>query len=199
MSKLAAEFVASAFALAECPRWDRREVALAGRSNVGKSSMLNALAGVKGLARTSRTPGRTRCLNYFVVGESLALADLPGYGYAKLPHKEARRIAAMMHEYLMRRQNLVAIVILVDARRGPEQEELELAQMTRERDREVLVAATKCDKLRRAERAAAFERLAPLGSEPILCSATSGEGIEQLRRRILSFARIETRPRAASQ
>jgi GTP-binding protein len=199
MSKLAAKFVASAFALAQCPRWDRREVALAGRSNVGKSSMLNALAGVKGLARTSRTPGRTRCLNFFAVGETLALADLPGFGYAKLPHEEARRIAAMMHEYLTRRENLAAIVILIDARRGPEHEELELAQMARERGCQVLAAATKCDKLRRAERAAALERLAPLGADAIPCSADSGEGIEQLRRRIMSFARNETRSRAASQ
>ncbi len=90
------EFVTSAFALDGCPRWKRAEVALAGRSNVGKSSLLNALAGVKGLARTSKTPGRTRALNFFSVNDTLALCDLPGFGYAKMSHDDAAKIASMM-------------------------------------------------------------------------------------------------------
>src|ERR1700687_896973 len=77
--RLEAKFLSSAFALGDCPRWERAEVALAGRSNVGKSSLLNALAGSKGLARTSKTPGRARCLNFFTVGNALALCDLPGF------------------------------------------------------------------------------------------------------------------------
>ena len=94
------EFVTSAFALDGCPRWKRAEVALAGRSNVGKSSLLNALAGVKGLARTSKTPGRTRALNFFSVNDTLALCDLPGFGYAKMSHDDAAKIASMMVEYM---------------------------------------------------------------------------------------------------
>ena len=93
MIPFTAEFVTSAFALDGCPRWKRAEVALAGRSNVGKSSLLNALVGVKGLARTSKTPGRTRCLNFFAVGGTLALCDLPGFGYAKMSHDDAAKIA----------------------------------------------------------------------------------------------------------
>lgn len=186
--RLEAKFVTSAFAPQGYPRWERVEVALAGRSNVGKSSMLNALAGAKNLARTSRTPGRTRALNFFAVGDDLALVDLPGYGYAKMPRAEAARIAALMNDYLRGRERLVALVMLVDARRGPEREELDLAALAEARGVALIAAATKCDKLRRAERAAALERFAPLGVRPILCSAQSGEGLDDLRRRILASA-----------
>jgi GTP-binding protein len=186
--KLEAQFVTSAFTASECPRWDRIEVALAGRSNVGKSSLLNALTGIKGLARTSKTPGRTQSINLFSVGDSLALADLPGYGYAKMPEAIARRIAASMMDYLETRENLAALVMLVDSRRGPSPEELQLAQIARARELTLIVAATKCDKLKRSERSRAIASFAPLEIEPILCSSSSGEGIEELRRGILKIA-----------
>lgn len=189
MTRLAAEFALSAFALSGCPRWKRAEVAIAGRSNVGKSSLLNALTGVKGLARTSKTPGRTRCLNFFTVGNGLALCDLPGFGYAKMSHDEARKIAAMMHDYVHGRSNLAAIAILIDCRRGPEQDELDLAAMAAGRGIEVIPVATKIDKLRRSERAAALARFEPMPGVPIFSSATSGEGIDELRRRILAIGR----------
>ena len=186
--KLDAEFVTSAFSLRDCPRWHRTEVALAGRSNVGKSSILNALAGIKGLARTSKTPGRTQSINLFSIGESLAIADLPGYGYAKMPLSVAQRISASMTEYLHQRENLTGLVLLVDSRRGPGAEEIDLASTTRERGIALIVVATKCDKLKRAERAAAIAAFAPLRMPPILCSSTDGEGIDELRKRILKLA-----------
>ena len=192
---LRAEFVTSAFSLRECPRWDRAEVALSGRSNVGKSSLLNALAGARSLARVSKTPGRTRSINLFTVGESLAIADLPGFGYAKMPREEAVRIAAAMNEYLARREKLSALVLLVDSRRGPEEEELALAEAARARRIEVIAVATKADKLKRSERPRAIAAFEPLHTAPILTSATTGEGIEELRRRILALApgRMESR------
>jgi GTP-binding protein len=187
--RLEAKFVTSAFAPEGYPRWDRAEVALAGRSNVGKSSMLNALAGSKNLARTSRTPGRTRALNFFSIGDDLAIVDLPGYGFAKMARTEAARIAAMMSGYLAESDRLAGLVMLVDARRGPEREELDLATLATDRGVELIAVATKSDKLRRSERAAALARFKPMGIEPILCSALSGEGMDDLRRRIIACAR----------
>jgi GTP-binding protein len=189
-----AKFVTSAFAPEGYPSWERAEVALAGRSNVGKSSMLNALAAAKNLARTSRTPGRTRSLNFFSVGDDLAIVDLPGYGFAKMARTEAARIAMMMSDYLGQSERLVALVMLVDARRRPEREEIALAALAAERGIKVVVVATKCDKLRRSERAAALARFEPLGIEPILCSALSGEGMDELRRRMIACARQARRP-----
>jgi GTP-binding protein len=199
MIRFSAEFVTSAFARVGWPRWKRAEVALAGRSNVGKSSLLNALAGVKGLARTSKTPGRTRCLNFFAVGDKLAICDLPGFGWAKMSHEDAAKIGHMMVEYMRGRANLDAIAILVDCRRGPDEEMLSLARMADERGIEVIPVATKCDKLRRSERAAALKRFAEMREPPIFCSATSGEGIDELRRRILAVDRSDTVKRAGSR
>ncbi|HKN01130.1 MAG TPA: ribosome biogenesis GTP-binding protein YihA/YsxC [Candidatus Binataceae bacterium] len=184
MNRIAAEFVASATALDNCPRWNRTEIAIVGRSNVGKSSLLNALTARPGLARTSRTPGRTQALNFFTMSESLALVDLPGFGYAKMPHALAEKIAIMMREYLRQRANLAGVVLLVDSRRGPEREEIDLAAATRARGLALLVAATKCDKLKRSERADAIAKMKALEAEPILCSAVTGENIDVLRRRI---------------
>lgn len=184
--KLDGEFVSSAFKLGECPHWNRVEVAIAGRSNVGKSSLLNALSARKDLARTSKTPGRTRCLNFFAVGESFALVDLPGYGYAKMPRAEAHAIAKLMNDFLAGRENLVALVLLIDSRRGPEQEEVELARMIEQRNIELIVVATKTDKLRNSECRAAISRFQMLGAEPIMCSAENGAGIDEVRRRILA-------------
>jgi GTP-binding protein len=199
MIPFSAEFVTSAFAREGWPRWSRSEVALAGRSNVGKSSLLNALAKVKGLARTSKTPGRTRALNFFAVNDTLALCDLPGFGYAKMSHEDATKIASMMQEYIHKRANLAAITILIDCRRGPQPDELDLATVAAERGIEVIPVATKCDKLRRSERAAALKRFASMQIAPIFCSATSGEGIDDLRRRILAVDRADPARRAQAR
>ena len=192
--RLNASFLCSALTIAECPRWKRVEIAFAGRSNVGKSSLLNALTGQKNLARTSKTPGRTRCLNFFIVGERLALVDLPGHGYARIAHSEAEKIARLIDQYLRQRRELKALVLLVDARRGPEEEELALVQLLQapssrgENGPHLIVVATKCDKLKRAERGPALRRIEALGAVPSMCSSLTGEGIDQVRRQILQIA-----------
>jgi GTP-binding protein len=186
--KLDARFAASALAPEHFPRWDRSEIALAGRSNVGKSSLLNALAGIKGLARVSKTPGRTRAINFFTVGQNLALVDLPGYGYARVAHAVAEKLSALMTGYLENRRGLIGLVMLVDCRRGLEAPEFRLAELAAQREIELIVAATKSDKLRHADRPAALERLKPLGVTPILCSGREGEGLEELRRALIRLA-----------
>jgi len=187
--RLDARFISSAFALGDCPRWERVEVALAGRSNVGKSSLLNAITGTKDLARTSKTPGRTRCLNFFEAGANLALVDLPGYGFAKMSRTDAAKIAGLLADYLRERRQLVALVMLIDARRGPEREELDLAASVHERGLELIVVATKSDKIRNAERPEIPRRFAALAMPPIMCSTFDGEGLDELRGRILDCAR----------
>jgi GTP-binding protein len=182
-------FEKSATTLADCPRWDRREIAIAGRSNVGKSSLINALVGIKGIARTSRTPGRTQALNFFTLGDDLALVDLPGYGYAKMPEAVARRIGSLMTDFLATRGNLSAVLLLIDSRRGPREDEFALAEMVRGRELELIVAATKSDKIRRSERPAMLRRFDSLNASLFPCSVTDGEGIEPLRRRLLKVSR----------
>jgi GTP-binding protein len=184
---LTASFVSSALTLAGCPQSDRIEVALAGRSNVGKSSLLNALTGVKGLARTSKTPGRTRSINFFDGPPPLTLVDLPGYGYAKMARDDAARITRLLFDYLMQRENLAALVLLIDCRRGPEHEEIALAEAIQRRKLDLIVVATKWDKLRNSQRRLALRSFAPLGLEPIPCSASTGEGIDRLRNRIMEI------------
>jgi GTP-binding protein len=197
-------FLCSAAALAECPRWNRLEIALAGRSNVGKSSLLNALAGRANLARISKAPGRTRSLNFFTVGERVALVDLPGYGYAKMSRAEASKIALLMSQYIRQRRELRGVVLLVDARRGPGSEECRLLRGLHDPAWRVgprlnlIVVATKSDKLKRVERGSAVRRFEAIATTPSLCSSRTGEGIEQLRRKILRLANddVDTRSRS---
>jgi len=187
--KIECKFERGAMALTDCPRWERREVAVAGRSNVGKSSLINALVSIKGLARTSRTPGRTQALNFFTLGENLALVDLPGYGYAKMPEAVARKVGALMSDFLAKRSNLTTVLLLIDSRRGPQDEEFALAAMVRGRGLELVVAATKADKIRASERAAMIRRFDPLNAPVFPCSTLDGEGLDHLRQRIFKITR----------
>jgi GTP-binding protein len=187
----AAEFTAGAQKREQIPAPTGPEIAFAGRSNVGKSSLLNMMLARKGLARTSRTPGCTRQINFFDIkvasGPSLTFVDLPGYGYAKVSKVESREWKKLLEGYLQERSTLEAVVVLVDARRGIEPEELELVEFLRLRQGlPVFVVVTKLDKLSRSAqkpRLAEIERQS--GVKVVGTSAETGLGREELWTRLL--------------
>jgi GTP-binding protein len=192
MKARSATFVASAPTPASFPPPGAPEIAFAGRSNVGKSSLLNVLVGVTQLARTSSTPGRTRALNWFAVvppkGPDLAFVDLPGYGYAKVPH-EMRDAWRPLVEQFATRPSLKLFIVLVDLRRGPEREEAELFEWLDSIGVPSLLVLTKADKLSKAQRGLAAKeagRLLKRPSPPLTFSALSGDGVPELWRAILA-------------
>lgn len=123
--KLRAVFVSSNTTLAGCPRPDKPEFAFIGRSNVGKSSLINMLTGVKGLAKVSSNPGKTQTINHFLIEESWFIADLPGYGYARVSKTMREKFSLFINDYLLNRMNLLCLFVLLDARHGPMPSDLE--------------------------------------------------------------------------
>jgi GTP-binding protein len=141
------EFVTSAGSERECPDGPLAEIGVSGRSNVGKSSLLNSLLARRDLANVSKTPGRTQRLNYFLVNQAFHLVDLPGYGYADAPASARDRWSAMMQGYLRRRRQLVGLVQLVDARHLPSKDDHEMVQWLRDEQMPFCLVPTKMDKL----------------------------------------------------
>lgn len=180
------EFVSSATAPKHYPPADRPELAFAGRSNVGKSSLLNALLNRKKLARTSKTPGRTRLINFFNVNDAMYLVDLPGYGYAKVSKSERKAWGVMLERYVRERENLVAVVVLLDIRRTPTGEDKQLFEALEHFGLECVVVLTKSDKLSKSQRFTRRSKVAKeLGmkaSRLVVFSSVTGEGRESLWR-----------------
>jgi GTP-binding protein len=173
------------------------EVAIAGRSNVGKSSLINAMVGRQGLAKTSSTPGRTQLLNWFKVvpgkGRPMHLVDLPGYGYAKVSRQVRQGWQPMIESYLATREALCGVVLLVDARRGARQEESELVDWLADLELPVVVTLTKADKLPKAKRKPVqnqVKRELGLRHTPIVTSASKGEGLADLWRAIFELVSV---------
>ena len=142
-----AKFVKSAFKETDWPRDKRPEIAFLGRSNVGKSSFINSLLGVRGLARTSSTPGRTQALNFFLINEAFWFVDLPGYGYARAPKDVKMQWSQAAGNYLQKSDQLALSIHLIDARHEPTEKDLQLHGWLRHHDRAHIVVATKADKL----------------------------------------------------
>jgi GTP-binding protein len=148
-----AEFIKSAVKPKDFPPADLPEVAFVGRSNVGKSSLINVLAGRKALVRTSSTPGRTQLINFFDINGILTLVDLPGYGYAKAPPDVRKQWGPMIETYLAKRENLKTVVLILDIRRIPSDGDLEMLGWLQRYNIPPIIVLTKCDKLSKSERA----------------------------------------------
>jgi GTP-binding protein len=179
------EFVLSAARTSECPADPLPEIAVSGRSNVGKSSLLNMLFRRRGLAKTSGTPGKTQNLNYYLVNGRFHLVDLPGYGYARAPVDERNRWGRMMQGYLRTRPQLVGVVQLVDCRHEPSREDREMVAWLRDERVPYCLVATKVDKLGRGARADAARTIAtalgPYDPRAVLqSSGETGEGREAI-------------------
>lgn len=190
------DFVAGAADIATIPKSRLPEIAFAGRSNVGKSSLLNALTGRGSLARVSNTPGRTRQINFFDLGGKLMLADLPGYGFARVARSESDRWRELISAYLSGRPNLRRVALLIDARRGPMETDLEAMTFLDRAATSYQLVLTKADALKPAELATAREQaLAAAGKHPalhpevLLTSSKAGSGIAELRQALAAFTR----------
>jgi len=179
------EFAGAATQPGGSPKLLYPEIAFAGRSNVGKSSLINRLLERK-IARTSSTPGRTQQLNFFVVNEKFTFVDLPGYGYAKVSKQDRQHWRQLIEDYLVNARNLRGVIIIVDVRRGPEAEEEALCNFLAHHQRPFLIVATKSDKLKRAELEKQHKALTGKldGYEPLLFSAENNTGKEELWRAI---------------
>lgn len=151
MKTLSAEFIKSAVDPKQYPQADFPEVAFVGRSNVGKSSLINALTGKKGLAKTSNTPGRTQLINFFFIDRRYIFVDLPGYGFARVPEAVRKGWGPMVETYLRERANLRLVVLIMDIRREPSGYDLELMRWLSHYCKPYLTVLTKTDKLSRSQ------------------------------------------------
>ncbi|HEX5057973.1 MAG TPA: ribosome biogenesis GTP-binding protein YihA/YsxC [Kofleriaceae bacterium] len=188
--KVNARFVTSAAESKQFPPEKLPEIAVVGRSNVGKSSLINSLTGKDGLARTSRTPGRTRLINWFEIDGKFQLVDLPGYGYAEVSRDMRESWRPLIEAYLAERKTLAGVLLLIDVRRGVQEEELDFVPWLEARETSIVVALTKADKLAKNKRmleVAKAKKALGLKRDPIAVSAQTGDGIDPLWRAVLGL------------
>ena len=182
MKITSAEFLKSALKEVDWPRDSIPEIAFLGRSNVGKSSLINSLLGVRGLARTSSTPGRTQLLNFFLINSKFRVVDLPGYGYARAPKEVRAEWSSAAEEYLAKREQLVLSIHIVDSRHEPSKQDLQLHEWLVHHHKPHLIVATKSDKLSKNELGRNVKRAARAfkSDNLIIYSATKREGRDRL-------------------
>jgi len=186
MKVTSAEFVKSAFQETDWPNDPKREIAFLGRSNVGKSSLINSLVLVHGLARTSSTPGRTQSLNFFLINDRFRFVDLPGFGYARVPQNIKTTWGDMVTSYLAKREQLVLSIQIVDSRHEPTKQDLQLHEWLEHSDKPRLIVATKSDKLSNNELRRNLEHIRKVldGESVVAYSAKTGHGRDELWRAI---------------
>ncbi len=188
------DFLLGVVAMGGLPAPNRIEVCFAGRSNVGKSSLINAICGRNGLARTSNRPGRTQEINYFTLGEAHYLVDVPGYGFAKAPLAVVQKWQALLRAYLAGRANLRRVFLLVDARHGAKAVDKEMMEMLSRAAVTFQVILTKADKIKEADLAGVIadtqkvlKQYPASFSEIIVSSSTKGIGIETIKHTIATL------------
>ena len=186
MRVTSATFVKSATSSEHYPRDGRPEIAFMGRSNVGKSSLINSLLGVRGLARTSSTPGRTQLINFFSINDAFNFVDLPGYGYARVPRDVKKLWGPMVEKYLATRPNLVLSILITDSRHEPTELDLLMKGWLEARGKPFIIVATKADKLSSNKLRASLSRAsAVLGSNELVAySAVTGSGAARIWKEI---------------
>jgi GTP-binding protein len=179
-----AEFITSAVKPRHYPPPEYPEIAFAGRSNVGKSSLINILVNRKRLVKTSNTPGRTQLINFFRVNDQLSLVDLPGYGYARVPEAVRKQWGPMIETYLVTRSTLMGVILIVDIRRVPGREEHDLIRWLDHHRRPCRIVVTKADKLSRNKQVRPLriiaEKFGIARKDLLLFSAKTGQGRSSL-------------------
>ncbi|MCC2252199.1 ribosome biogenesis GTP-binding protein YihA/YsxC [Virgibacillus sp. AGTR] len=184
MKVINAEIVISAVSEKQYPNDHLPEIALAGRSNVGKSSFINKLINRKNLARTSSKPGKTQTLNFYKINNGFYFVDVPGYGYAKVSKKEREKWGKMMEEYFEKRSSLKAVLLITDVRHEPTKDDIQMYDYLKHYELPVIVIATKLDKVPKSKRAKHIKRtksVLQMESDDVLLpfSAETGEGKDQ--------------------
>jgi GTP-binding protein len=184
---LLADFIVSAATPGQFPSDGLAEIAFLGRSNVGKSSLINALIGSKGLAHTSNTPGRTQTINFYRITSGAATSvgacyfvDLPGYGYTKLSRQQTQGWKKLIESYLLNRATLRLSLVILDARRGWMPGDLELKQWLEAHHLPYLVVATKMDKLNQSDAQRNMSAIRKEVADPLACSAVTGRGVREI-------------------
>jgi GTP-binding protein len=177
---LQADFIVSSGKPAEFPSDRLPEIAFLGRSNVGKSSLINALTGQKGLAFTSNTPGRTQTINFYRIDGEFYFVDLPGYGYARVPPGHQLEWKKLIEQYLENRETLKLSCLVLDPRRGWMDKDLDLKRWLEYHGRQYLVIATKTDKLNQSEQEHGLRAIRQEGVEPLPFSALTGRGVREI-------------------
>ena len=182
------QFVGSFYKYAQLPRDNRPQVAFAGRSNVGKSSLLNKITGRKKLAKVSNTPGKTRSLNFYLVNDRFYFVDLPGYGYAKASKSEQADWAKLIEEYLERCERLIGLVVLLDCRREATEHDLQLLDWLAERELPGIAVVTKADKLSRDKLKRKVNQIeTDFGLPAIPFSTLTGIGKKEIQNAVLDL------------
>ena len=195
MKIISAEFLTGAVSCKQYPNSACPELAFVGRSNVGKSSLIKSLLNRKKLVKTSQTPGKTQEINFFKVNNDFIFADLPGYGFAKVPQLVQKRWKRMIEDYLLKRETLLAVIFIIDLRRSPSPLDLDLQRWLEVRGIEYLLVGTKVDKLSQLEIKKQVDKLKEAyfdggKSELLIYSSKSSRGRKELWNRITT--RIET-------